>query len=337
MSWFLFFSVFQLTKGFLKEFSVLLVIYPLDFQGYLSFVRDKTEPSVCEQHFDKLAFGHGRFHLFLRYLFHWDGGIFAVCICFVVNHAQSLQTINLMSIFYSLQSNCQKIIKNFCVTLRNTQYKRKGKRMGEMKIDMHVHTQEGSPCSRVPVKLLVDKLKEKGFDGVLLTDHESIKGFRHLRSSFGLPDDFVVLRGFECTTTLGDMLVILPTEEVIPYRDDMTPFALIEMVHEKGGVVGIAHMFRDIVSIGNNARSFEELETIVQRADFIEVENGGATADANFTAWWWAKQYFKPQTKGSDSHILSGVGKTGTVFLGDIKNEQDLIRAIQNNRIKQDS
>lgn len=155
--------------------------------------------------------------------------------------------------------------------------------------------------------------------------------------TFGLPDDFVVLRGFECTTTLGDMLVILPTEEVIPYRDDMTPFALIEIVHEKGGVVGIAHMFRDIVSIGNNARSFGELETIVQRADFIEVENGGATADANFTAWWWAKQYFKPQTKGSDSHILSGVGKTGTVFLGDIKNEQDLIRAIQNNRIKQDS
>lgn len=105
------------------------------------------------------------------------------------------------------------------------------------------------------------------------------------------------------------------------------------MVHEKGGVVGIAHMFRDIVSIGNNARSFEELETIVQRADFIEVENGGATADANFTAWWWATQYFKSQTKGSDSHDIKDIGATGTIFTVPIQNEIDLINAIREGKM----
>lgn len=57
----------------------------------------------------------------------------------------------------------------------------------------------------------------------------------------------------------------------------------------------------------------------MQKADFIETENGGADDDANFTALWWARQYFKPQTKGSDSHVLSAVGKTGTVFLEDIR------------------
>lgn len=204
-----------------------------------------------------------------------------------------------------------------------------------MKIDMHTHTQEGSPCSRVPVKEMIDRLIQKGFDGALLTDHESIAGFNHYQTLFGKPEHFVLLRGFEYTTTLGDMLVILPTEEVLPYEETMTPFSLINWVHKRGGVIGIAHMFRDIVSIGNNVRSFEELESIVQQVDFIEVENGGAGEDANYTALWWAIQYFKPQTKGSDSHRIQDVGNLGTEFTVSIQNEVDLIKAIKRNQIIQ--
>jgi hypothetical protein len=125
-----------------------------------------------------------------------------------------------------------------------------------MKIDMHTHTSEGSLCSRVPVKIMVDKLIEKGFDGVLITDHESIAGFQYYKKLYGTPQDFVVLCGFEYITTLGDILVVLPTEEVIPYRKTMTPFSLIDLVHENGGVMGITHMFLDCVSIGNNAQSY---------------------------------------------------------------------------------
>lgn len=203
-----------------------------------------------------------------------------------------------------------------------------------MKIDMHTHTKEGSVCSNVPVELLIDTLIKKGFDGVLITDHESIKGFECFKLLNKKPSDFIVLRGFEYTTTLGDMLVILPTEEVIPYKQNMGPFELIDIVHQKGGVVGIAHMFRDIVSIGNNAKNFKLLESIVKKVDFIEVENGLADEDANFTALWWAMQYFKPQTKGSDSHTVEDIGKTGTIFIADIKDEKDLIEAIKNNKIK---
>lgn len=202
-----------------------------------------------------------------------------------------------------------------------------------MKIDMHTHTQEGSPCSRVPVKVMIDNLIQAGFDGVLITDHESIEGFLHYKKMYGLPENFVILRGFEYTTTLGDMLVILPTEEVVPYEETMTPFSLIDLVHAKRGVIGIAHMFRDIVSVGINAQSFEEIEAIVKKVDFIEVENGRARDSANLTALWWAIQYFKPQTKGSDSHEIQDIGKTGTVFPVPIRNEQELINAIKNNQI----
>lgn len=205
--------------------------------------------------------------------------------------------------------------------------------MSMMKIDMHTHTLEGSPCSRVPVKVMVDRLIEKGFAGVLITDHESIAGFQHYKKLYGSQQNLVVLCGFEYTTTLGDMLVILPTQEVIPYKDTMTPFALIDLVHEKGGAIGIAHMFRDSISIGNNAQSYEEIEAIVKKVDFIEVQNKGASADANVTALWWATQYFKSQTKGSDSHDIKDIGATGTIFTVPIQNEIDLINAIREGKM----
>lgn len=56
-----------------------------------------------------------------------------------------------------------------------------------MKIDMYTHTLEGSPCSRVPAKVMVDRLIEKGFDEVLITDHESIAGFQYYKKLHGLP------------------------------------------------------------------------------------------------------------------------------------------------------
>lgn len=56
-----------------------------------------------------------------------------------------------------------------------------------MKIDMYTHTLEGSPCSRVPAKVMVDRLIEKGFDEVLITDHESIAGFQYYKKLYGLP------------------------------------------------------------------------------------------------------------------------------------------------------
>ena len=48
-----------------------------------------------------------------------------------------------------------------------------------MKLDMHCHVKEGSIDSKVSLDEYITKLKENGFDGMLITDHDTYKGYRH--------------------------------------------------------------------------------------------------------------------------------------------------------------
>ena len=41
----------------------------------------------------------------------------------------------------------------------------------EFKYDLHVHTKEISPCGRLSVEEIIDKYIEKGYSGLVLTDH----------------------------------------------------------------------------------------------------------------------------------------------------------------------
>ena len=42
-----------------------------------------------------------------------------------------------------------------------------------MKIDMHCHVKEGSIDSRVGIEEYIEILKKKGFQGMVITDHDT--------------------------------------------------------------------------------------------------------------------------------------------------------------------
>ena len=44
-----------------------------------------------------------------------------------------------------------------------------------MKLDMHCHVKEGSIDSKVSLDEYIILLKERGFDGMLITDHDTYK------------------------------------------------------------------------------------------------------------------------------------------------------------------
>ena len=84
-----------------------------------------------------------------------------------------------------------------------------------MKFDMHCHTRAGSIDSKVETARYIELLKEQGFDGMLITDHDSYKGYYDwLSTRDSMPDeikDFVVLKGVEYDTKdAGHFIVILP-------------------------------------------------------------------------------------------------------------------------------
>ena len=71
-----------------------------------------------------------------------------------------------------------------------------------MKIDMHCHVKEGSIDSKVGLDEYITKLKEHGFEGMLITDHDTYKGYRHWKYHMKgkVHEDFVVLKGIEYDT-----------------------------------------------------------------------------------------------------------------------------------------
>ena len=47
-----------------------------------------------------------------------------------------------------------------------------------MKFDLHCHTKAGSIDAKVSLSRYIELLKAQGFSGMLVTDHDSYKGYR---------------------------------------------------------------------------------------------------------------------------------------------------------------
>ena len=90
-----------------------------------------------------------------------------------------------------------------------------------MKFDMHCHTKEGSPDGKVPVEEFIDILIENGYDGMLVTDHDSYNGYRAWRRNpvCQRKQDFTVLRGIEVAPRpiQSSLWASLPPKAGFPY------------------------------------------------------------------------------------------------------------------------
>ncbi len=202
-----------------------------------------------------------------------------------------------------------------------------------MKFDMHCHVHEGSVDSEVSVERYIKLLIDQGFDGMLITDHDSYDGYRYYYNNLrGKYPDFVVLRGVEYDTfNAGHFIVILPTgdEPELFERQGLKLLELIRLVHMRGGILGPAHPFgENFLSIYNTGR-FKRDKRITRAFDFLEGFNSAEDVVDNEKAMLLALKYRKPVFSGSDSHNESNVGTAITEIDADIRTEDDLIRYIK--------
>ena len=203
-----------------------------------------------------------------------------------------------------------------------------------MKFDMHCHTKEGSSDGKVPILEYIELLKSHGFDGMLVTDHDSYDGYNHYVTNHkDEVKDFVVLKGVEYDTLdAGHMIVVMPSNVNlgILVHKGLPVRVLIHIVHAYGGIIGPAHPCGEPnLSIFSTGRFKKRERSIAERFDFIEGFNSCEDTEANAEAYKLAKQYNKPATGGSDSHKPDCVGMAYTIFYGDIHTEDDLIEYIK--------
>lgn len=213
-----------------------------------------------------------------------------------------------------------------------------------MKFDLHCHTKAGSIDAKVPLWRYIKLLKARGFDGMLVTDHDSYRGYRRWESSEDSRStkgsgDFVVLKGIEYDTKdAGHFLVIMPDGVHLPVLRlrGMSVSTLVKLVHQMGGVLGPAHPFGTRSSSAMFFKKIRQNPDICKSFDFIEGFNTCESALANHTAQQLAKRYNKPCTGGSDAHVEDYVGMAYTEIdetHGKIRCNNDLIRAICQGRI----
>lgn len=201
-----------------------------------------------------------------------------------------------------------------------------------MKLDMHCHTKEGSPDGKIELLENISILKEKGYQGMLITDHNSYKAYRYYKKLTDKPDDFVVLKGIEYDTiNAGHIIVIMPTGTKLPILElrGLPLLLLIEIVHLYGGILGPAHPCGEkFLSISNTLRG-KFSEYIYQKFDFIEGYNACEDADSNMRAMALARQFGLPCFGGSDSHKADCAGLGYTVLQENITTETELIEYIR--------
>ena len=203
-----------------------------------------------------------------------------------------------------------------------------------MRFDMHCHTKEGSMDGKVTIENFISALMEKGYDGMLVSDHNSYNGYREWKENVKGKKfkEFVVLKGIEYDTIdAGHILVVMPENvklKILELRG-LPVQLLIDIVHKNGGILGPAHPCGEkYLSITNTSKHRNQL-AVMDRFDFLEGFNACETVQSNRNASAIAEQYEKPQFGGSDAHKIDCVGLAYTDFEEKILCESDLIRAVK--------
>ena len=204
-----------------------------------------------------------------------------------------------------------------------------------MKLDMHCHTKEGSPDGKLELLENISILKQKGYQGMLITDHNSYKAYRYYTKLKEKPKDFVVLKGIEYDTiNAGHILIIMPTGVNVPILElrGLPLTLLIEIVHFHGGILGPAHPCGErFLSVCRTLR-VKYPEHLYRKFDFVEGYNACEDADSNMRAMALAKKYDLPCFGGSDSHKENCAGFGYTILHEDISNETELIDYIRSGK-----
>lgn len=209
-----------------------------------------------------------------------------------------------------------------------------------MKFDLHCHTKAGSIDARVPLTRYIELLQLEGFGGMLVTDHDSYRGYRQWKeeqeAAGQTESDFAVLEGVEYDTCdAGHILVILPDGvqlDVLSVRG-LKVETLIDLVHHFGGILGPSHPFGTKSSSIMHFKKIHLLPTLLKEFDFMEGFNTCETGASNYLAQKLALLWDKPCTGGSDSHSEECVGLGYTDFAVDIRSNNDLIEAIRQRQI----
>ena len=213
-----------------------------------------------------------------------------------------------------------------------------------MKIDLHVHSSEISPCSFLSVEQLLDLYTKTDYDGLVITNHFAAGACKYVQSQgldfhktfhetlrkayeLGQQKGFLVLGGYEVRFAGSDndyLVYGMSESQCLDYEKifALTPAEFGKFAADEGFLFYQAHPFRNGMDIINPECFFG-----------IEIKNGHPRHDSrNDIAAAWAKKYNLHAIGGSDCHQPEDVGSSGIITDCKIENIEDLVEVLRHDR-----
>jgi len=223
------------------------------------------------------------------------------------------------------------------------------------KYEMHVHAKDVSPCGGMTAEELVDIYVERGYTGVVLTDHWDegvaakkeiinkpieewadfyLNGYYHLKEAAeGKLDIFC---GMEVSCQGNHFLVYNVTREFIidlGKKIQTQPLTdVIKKAHDHNCLIFQSHPYRrwlTLIPPEMFRREWEEPQR--NKLDGIEALNyGSADSYTNDVALAWSEKYGIRNISGSDNHNPGGCPWGGIFLENKIKTSEELIEILKN-------
>lgn len=188
-----------------------------------------------------------------------------------------------------------------------------------LRVEFHCHTVYSKDSLTSPHKL-VDVCRRKGFDRVVITDHNTIAGALAGQNI----DSELVIVGEEIMTTRGEILAAFLTEEVTA---GLAPQETIKRLRDQNAFISVSHPFDEWRSGGWHEADLLE---ILPQVDAIEVYNSRCMRPVfNRRALEFAKKYNVAGTVGSDAHASFELGRS-LVLLEPFNGPDELRQVIGN-------
>ena len=215
--------------------------------------------------------------------------------------------------------------------------------------ETHLHTSEGSACARSSGVEMVRAHHEKGYYGIVVTDH-FFNGNTAIRSDLPWKERVdLFVRGYESAKEEGEKLgvVVLFGFEFAAHGAEFLAYGIepdflyanpdfdkvgirkfTECVREAGGITSLAHPFREAGHLYGIH--------LYHDTDAVETVNAAHynNPDFNRRAYEYALDREKLMTAGSDLHYAEDISGSGMMFNREVKTATDFVSAVKDKDFK---
>ena len=203
-----------------------------------------------------------------------------------------------------------------------------------MILDLHSHS-VASDDGRAKVENYCQWIQRKDLriDGFVLTEHRQFDDehdYRALEDKF----DLLILKASEVETEYGHVLVFGVNDDLraaFDFAKIDNPLATVLEAAERAGAVAVpCHPGRPKVGMC----AHWETRGPVEGVRIIETLNGGSREGENEQAEAMARAHGWNTIGGSDSHIVSHIGRCATRFEDEIRDIDGLVAALRGDRFE---